>query len=75
VKFIFGEDADVFKGNKVRVVNEIPKKVSVYDVMSILGDSNSPQTLSRLKEKFPEVIPICYNFHFKTGQGQKIHQL
>jgi len=70
-EFIFGDDADIFKGNKIRVVNEIPKKVSLYDVMSILGDSNPSQTILRIKEKFPEVIPLCYNFNFKTGQGQR----
>jgi hypothetical protein len=70
-EFIFGEDADVFKGNKVRVVNEIPRKVSLYDVMSILGDSSAPKTFLRLKEKFPEVMNFSHNFHFKTGQGQK----
>jgi hypothetical protein len=70
-EFIFGDDADVFKGNKVRVVNENPKKVSLYDVMSILGDKNPSKTIIRLKEKFPEVIPMCYSNIFKTGQGQK----
>lgn len=67
-KFIFGEDVDVFKGNKVRIVNENPRKISLYDIMSILGDKNPSKIIIRLKEKFQEVIPLCYDFNFKTGQ-------
>ena len=71
-EFIFGDDADVFKGNKVRIVNEIPKKVSVYDIMNISGINNktASKTFIRLKEKYPEVSTFSRNFKFNTGQGQ-----
>lgn len=69
-EFIFGDDAGDFNGLKIRIVNENPKKVSLYDVMIILGDINPALTLKRLKEKHKEVVTICYNFKF-DGQGQK----
>lgn len=69
-EFIFGDDAGEFTGGKIRIVDERPRRVSIYDVFLIMGDTSPPKTLQRLKERYPEVIDVCHHYKFE-GQGQK----
>ena len=60
-----------FKGKKLRVTNETPKRVSVYDVISIVKNtSESRKVYKRLIIEYPEVVTNCHNIKFE-GQGQK----
>lgn len=70
--FVFGEDAaDLFKGKSVRVTNENPKRVSVFDVIKIVSDVDNPrQTFDALCARHEEVILRTYNFKF-PGAGQR----
>jgi hypothetical protein len=46
-------------------------KISVYDLISVVGDQKSPREVwNRLTEQFPEVVAKCDNLKFK-GAGQR----
>lgn len=70
--YVFGPEAgELFKGKKVRVTDENPKRVSVYDVIAVVSDVKKPyDTYNSMCSAHPEVSELTGNFHF-TGQGQK----
>lgn len=70
-EFIFDENAGEFNGKKIRVLNENPKKCSLYDILTLLGDKSCSKTFFRLKEKYPEDVSLCTYYKFPIGQGQK----
>ena len=57
----------------IRKTSETPPRVSVLDVIGVLAGTSPTEcshTLSRLKERFPEVGSNMSNFKF-PGQGQR----
>lgn len=71
--FVFGEEAeDMFKNKSVRITNDHPKRVSVYDVIQVVTQLTDVwQVYHRLQHSFPEVSSYVQDFHFESGQGQR----
>lgn len=62
----------IFNGGKVRVTDETPRRVSVYDVIRLIigEDANPHKAFERFCKNVPEVLARCYNFSF-PGIGQR----
>lgn len=71
--FTFRECVEsIFNGGRVRVTNEIPRRVSVFDVIRIIiGDDTNPRMpWERLCKTLPEVVTRCDRVSF-SGTGQR----
>lgn len=57
---------DDFKGAKVRATLEYPRRVSVYDAITVIGgDSCNPrQRFANLQKAFPEAVHLVDTFKF-----------
>jgi hypothetical protein len=73
LKFVFGEEAaEAFRNKSVRITNENPVRVSVYDVIKVVsGNVNEHDTWKLLSATHPEVLAMTSKFHFRDGQGQR----
>lgn len=61
----------IFNGGTVRVTQETPKRVSVFDLIAVVtGNTNPQQVFQRMCAEHEEVLPLCYNFSF-PGAGQR----
>ena len=61
----------IFNGGKVRVTNETPKRVSVYDLIQVVTDSKNPRTdFANMCKDDDELIKSVYNWKF-PGAGQR----
>ena len=68
IELMFNENNE-FKGKKLRVTNENPKRVSVYDVISIVKNtSESRKVYKRLIIEYPEIVTNCHIYKF-DGKG------
>ena len=64
-------ETDEFAGCKIRKTPEVPPRVSVIDLISVVTHNKNPhQTLADLRDDHPEVLRRTENFHFK-GRGQR----
>ncbi len=70
---------DIFKkfqskeltGQQIRATNEVPRRVSVYDIIEVMtGNPNPRQLTANLCERFPEVVQLTDKFKF-PGKGQR----
>lgn len=71
-KFTFRECVEaIFNGGQVRVTDENPRRVSVFDLITIVADSKNPHMVyQRLCAENAEVITYCENLMF-PGAGQR----
>lgn len=69
---MFGEEfASAFQGKQVRVTHDMPRRISVFDLISIVAEVENPRcTWTELCEQHPEVVGFAYNFKF-PGAGQR----
>ena len=64
-------ETDEFAGCKIRKTPEVPPRVSVIDLISVVTHNKNPhQTLADLQDDHPEVLHLTENFQFK-GRGQR----
>ena len=70
MEFMFNGN-DEFNGKKLRVTNEILKRVSIFDLISVVCNVNNPRDkYNELIKNYPEVVEISYNLKFE-GSGQR----
>ena len=70
IEFVFNDNNE-FNGKKLRITNEIPKRVSIYDVISVVNNTvDARKVYKRLIIEYPEVVTNCHNFKF-NGKGQR----
>jgi len=61
----------IFNGGKVRVTDETPRRVSVFDLIVVVTNSKNPHTVyQRMCSDHADVLTFCDNFTF-SGQGQR----
>lgn len=62
---------DNANGARVRVTDENPRRVSVFDLIkAITGARNSHSSFERMCAQYPEVLAGCESYEF-PGQGQR----
>ena len=70
---VFSADTGDFANAKVRKTNEIPPRVSVFDLVAVVKgveDSVARKACSHIKETHPEVVQLLHDFKF-PGRGQR----
>lgn len=69
--FTFRECVEsIFNGTNVRVTSEVPRRVSVFDVIGVVTDvKNTREAYNKLVKSWPETVTLSDSYQFPGGRG------